>query len=620
MNTLKNLSKILALMLLIVFTNTNANSQCTNFVNTPSTSTTIPPGTYTGTIDLYSYFSSNYQVFDIYGAVTFSNATVLATTDINGNLTKIVVHSGGSLTIQNSTFSSKCAGWKWGGIEVQGNPTLPYSTSNGFVDVQNSQISDAEVAVNLVDNGGAQINTSSFTDNNIGVKIVGNGNSSSYPWSFSENDFDWGDLDTDTTDTTAHIFLSVVDGVSIYGCNFSNSSPSTVNVPFNGSLDFIQRGIGIRHDRSEFLVSNSGLQGACGDVIGGRKSTFRDLGFGIYMGDIPPSPIPPGYLTNQMVVVEYSKFTNNFWGVFSQGERIYDIQYNRFEFTDGTDFFSVGAVNVWSGHVGLGHNNNPSHTNIINNNTFQTYQNGNFSVGVAGEWSSFDYHVRKNIFIYGGDILNSWGVRFDFMNPTPAVSKITCNKFVGTDIDIALYNCTGNLSIGNGSDLANNIFSYKNVSIDVIGNNPNPTIDYVRSSSSLAPINSPNVVDLVSSTIMKCRLCEIQPSIAPEEGKGDKAQPGKIGIAGSNAQSTTPSWKEYPTPGTGNYTLLSVDNHLQGNVTLKVFDIAGKEILNTTADGAKEILVDISAQPSGIYIYHITQNGQTYFTGKLIKE
>ena len=607
MNTLKNLSKILALALLLVFSQANVSAQCSPGAGSYTLSTTPYNGVWDFTTGGLSW---NTYVVQTGTTVVFTGASAQFPEN-----SKIEVQPGGELIIDNSSMTSTCSGNKWIGIEVHGNPAQPFSTTNGFVNILNSQVSNALIAVNLIDNGGAQIYTSSFTNNDIGVKIVGNGSSGGYPWAFYEDDFDWNYIDP--TMSIAHIYLEKVDGMGIYGCNFSNSSTSTVNVPAHGSLDYLQRGVGINHKLSEFLVTNSGAQGTCGDVTGGRKSTFRDLGVGIYMSDYPNIT-----LTNQMVAIDYSKFVNNFWGVFSDGERIYDVQNNRFEFTDGTDYFTAGAVNVWSGHVVFGHDNNPSHTNIVNNNTFETYQNSNFSVGVAGEWSSFDYHVRNNIFIHGGDIQNSWGVRFDFMNPSPPVSKITCNKFVGTDIDIALYNCTGTNQIGDVNDPANNIFSNTNISIDIIGNLPFPIVAYYKNTLSPAPVNSINAVPVINSNnvIVKCRLCEIQPSIAPEEGKGDKAQPGKIGIAGSNAQSTTHSWKEFPAPGTGNYTLLPIDNHLQGNVTLKVFDIAGKEILNTTADGAKEILVDISTQPSGIYIYHITQNGQTYFTGKLIKE
>lgn len=73
----------------------------------------------------------------------------------------------------------------------------------------------------------------------------------------------------------------------------------------------------------------------------------------------------------------------------------------------------------------------------------------------------------------------------------------------------------------------------------------------------------------------------------------------------------------YPNPTTG---LFMLDNGYfqSGNaVVLRISDVTGREVFNTSLLANRQI--DVQHLPSGLYVYYIAANGQSY-TGKLVKE
>lgn len=87
----------------------------------------------------------------------------------------------------------------------------------------------------------------------------------------------------------------------------------------------------------------------------------------------------------------------------------------------------------------------------------------------------------------------------------------------------------------------------------------------------------------------------------------------------------------YPNPSTGIFTLQIADGHQpMANSKIEVYNMLGEKVMNETLRPVTEgqggqtqgdNKIDLSAQPTGIYLYRVTDEyGQLIGSGKLIKE
>jgi len=78
--------------------------------------------------------------------------------------------------------------------------------------------------------------------------------------------------------------------------------------------------------------------------------------------------------------------------------------------------------------------------------------------------------------------------------------------------------------------------------------------------------------------------------------------------------------KVYPNPADA-FIAIDLDHCYTANSTFKLFDLLGREVLQTTLSaGSTYTRIDIHSIPEGIYLYQIISEGNNMQTGKLIIE
>lgn len=601
MKTLKTLSKIFAIALIaVLFSTQKTSAQCTAI-----------PGWYTFTFDATNPVAQfDNLVYEIPSGVTIT---------LDGASfpcypgTKIFVAQGGALLIKNGArLYASCAGNQWGGIEMSGDPSLPQlpTTNQPYVEIINSTIEDASIAVYSKDGSTIKVENSVFKNNTVGIKFE------SYPtyapaFPIKDCDFEWNY----TGVGLVHIEMDNVRDAIVQGCNFMNTSTNVIHVPNTNSTAYLQRGMGIKHNQSGLTVTASGQSDGCGILLSGRKSSFNGLGAGIYMDDVLSN-------TADEVDVSVCRFENNFLGIYSNGTRKYQVYENLFKLSGPNFYFTSGALFVVNASILIGNHNDNTIKNRIIGNTFYADFIGVFSTyGIVINYSDFDFEIRNNNFTFFSQGNNpKYAIRFDFhISPEP-VAKISCNKFTQGS-PLQFNNCNGIIQIGDVWDPANNEFGSGVGPISVFNNLPNTKIYYYKNLSSDAPpfLNT-NIILRVSNKILACcAYCQIEERKAPGSDKGSNAFPGG-GTFVPKPTDNTIKWTETPNPSSNSYLIRPAEGTIVGTGTLEVYDIAGKKIFTTEIKNNAGVSVNLEGHAEGVYMYRIIQPGQPDYTGKLLKQ
>jgi hypothetical protein len=82
---------------------------------------------------------------------------------------------------------------------------------------------------------------------------------------------------------------------------------------------------------------------------------------------------------------------------------------------------------------------------------------------------------------------------------------------------------------------------------------------------------------------------------------------------------TGASFKVYPNPTTGSFTLEFADKSTVGRIDIAIYSMHGEKLLNQEMTGERSLLFSLSGRPPGVYIIHVL-TGNTAETVKVIKQ
>jgi hypothetical protein len=83
--------------------------------------------------------------------------------------------------------------------------------------------------------------------------------------------------------------------------------------------------------------------------------------------------------------------------------------------------------------------------------------------------------------------------------------------------------------------------------------------------------------------------------------------------------SATPSFRIYPNPTTGDFTLEQKGEKVNGNITVEIYGMTGEKVLTSKINGERKHMFSLSDAPFGIYFVKIVAN-DLIETTKLIKQ
>ena len=135
------------------------------------------------------------------------------------------VHPTAKLSLFNATLSNTTQGQLWKGITVLGNPNQPLNKNyQGYVDLLNSTIENAEIGITAKDGGLVDVNRSFFTNNLTGVKFepISSLQTGGTSGTFQDTKFV---LNNQDLDFDAHIKALSSGNISVFGCDFSSNVP-----------------------------------------------------------------------------------------------------------------------------------------------------------------------------------------------------------------------------------------------------------------------------------------------------------------------------------------------------------------------------------------------------------
>ena len=76
----------------------------------------------------------------------------------------------------------------------------------------------------------------------------------------------------------------------------------------------------------------------------------------------------------------------------------------------------------------------------------------------------------------------------------------------------------------------------------------------------------------------------------------------------------------YPNPTTGNV-VIALSENIKTTTLIKVYDMKGQLVASyRTQDGEYQTIIDLTAQPSGLYIFHIESESGETLTKKIVKQ
>ncbi|MCC6720850.1 MAG: T9SS type A sorting domain-containing protein [Bacteroidia bacterium] len=359
------------------------------------------------TWDILNHPSNLLPNYDYREGITVTNGAILTIsglTNLQMNSNSIILVSNGDLIITNSIIfmgdyslirllgilgtphsltmtnsKLKPSGTNWAGIELlqtywHGTTKIQYLTyptidpngncSNsqwtgviypniGKVNIENSEIYDAEIGINCAPNtyyggGVVRVRNSKFYNCKKGIRIS-DFYDNDYPNAsyIMTCDFEWNDNLTFPTSNLAHIELEELytGALNIGGCNFYN---------YKNNIDYAsERGIGINSIKSNFSISKDGdkccvgQDGKCPDncftnpLTTQRSNNFINLGYGIkFYGS------NSGNLAEK-IACRYSNFTNCANSIYIENALDVVVSDNKFEISSATydDFFPNTFLN-----------------------------------------------------------------------------------------------------------------------------------------------------------------------------------------------------------------------------------------------------------------------------------
>ncbi|MFK8036884.1 MAG: T9SS type A sorting domain-containing protein [Crocinitomicaceae bacterium] len=247
---------------------------------------------------------------------------------ING---KIHIKPGGKLILNGGYITCAHENEQWGGINVHGVHSQPQSSSlQGVLEVKNDAlIEHANVAVRLhnglsdhtTTGGYVLAENSTFLNNRKSIEMV------SYLWphnytnlahksKFTNLEFIWND-DLRTADPLNHVTMYRVNKVKFSGCDFKDDRTNAVSAWVNGEHI---RQCGIFSIDANYQVQSGLNSDSC---------RFTDLDFGV---------LALNANNDRKVSVSRSVFTDNLTGVEMRGVPDPDVSYNKFNFTNSTNY------------------------------------------------------------------------------------------------------------------------------------------------------------------------------------------------------------------------------------------------------------------------------------------
>lgn len=330
--------------------------------------------------------------------------------------------------------NGNCSNSQWTGVIL---PTI------GEVNLENSEIYDAEIGINCAPNtyyggGVVRVRNSKFYNCKKGIRISdffdGDYPNASYIMS---SDFEWNDNITFPTSNIAHIELEKLStgAINIGGCNFYNYNSSINNAN--------ERGIGINAIKSNFSISRDGdkccvsQDGKCPDncftnpLITQRGNKFINLGYGIkFFGS------NTGILAEK-AACRFSEFTNCANSIYIENALDVVVSDNKFEIISATydDFFPSTFLN----NIEIFDNTfiNSSGLRIFDNEYKHDIE---FIVSIksANPDQSQTSFIRKNSFINNFGISQLCGPAIIAINLYGNNNHldITCNTFIDQVYDI----------------------------------------------------------------------------------------------------------------------------------------------------------------------------------------
>jgi hypothetical protein len=514
------------------------------------------------------------------------------------------------LIIKNgSILRGYCSGTSnsvWAGIRVIGDPSMPATTtSQGYVEITNSIIKDAEVAVLAYEGGLVKATSSQFLDNLNSLNIEGS--NQAYPFILLDCDFRWVNRILGAGES--HVILNNINGISVLGCSFKTNN-------FN-------QGIGILSNHSSVVVSGSGsiIPNSCPATSDNRRSSFEGLNNAIYINS-----------SNNSFNISMSDFLNNTQGIRSSGNITMLVDGNTFTTNDDAPHDQYQGYYVSRKDIYVFNSLNPYSTIITNNDFLISRTNGFLPPSstpghIIFDACSFSIDILKNNFIStDGD---GWGMIPVVIQDHSAVptyltstsASIFCNSFEGYGNDILFKNSVG-FNIGYYYSPANNIFSdngnYYYPSISLLAANSgliqyykeNPLNNYRKE-----PMNSINTA--IYSTdygmVRNCTRCVPDDNYCPDcktVSKGGNTSKERS----FNESNSFLLAKSIDNPNT--FTLVSRTS--KGKKLIELYDLSGRLVYKGEVNIGES--VSFSSINKGLYVYKVKEDSKIVKVGKILIE
>jgi hypothetical protein len=489
------------------------------------------------------------EQWDTYRTITNDFVVKSADTLIIENTTiavfkdkKIIVEPNAKLIVKNSTITNykDCSNSYWQGILVEGNANLSQNETNqGVVELNNSVIENAHVAISTIDSnynwdktgGIIKANNTTFLNNNKSIEFLSYRNISSTNGSndtldnvsyFSNCSFVWDTnmLVPEGSYMNTHISMWQVQGVEFIGCTFDDKRIS------RPSID--QTTHGILAVESSYTIRNYSqqLQDTTGNILLlDIPTSFSHLTYGIRTSSAYSQPCN----------ISRTQFTNNYCGIFATNSYAMNVTNSTFNL-----YPQVGYSGSWLDMQAIGVSLQLSKNFVISNNDFIGQSQSNKTAGIQIDNISFqsqslsntlpltlsDQVINNNKFnnVFIG--IQSLGKNFmqrstsQFNNSLPSLAiyeglVTKCNLFENTEYAIYITKQTNtNVNITSGgikpiqgstSNPVNNEFS--NVTMSIL-NYDGVDINYWNYESNVLPPYSSNVT--IKSTSNQGTACGIK--------------------------------------------------------------------------------------------------------------
>ncbi len=561
-----------------------------------------------------------------------------ATLEINNGATiffidvSITVQVGGRINIYGGAVlqrSPNCP-CTWPGIIVQGDrlacqtPLLPLL--QGYLDMRNSTIMDANIAIDGQDGAILYCRESDFINNRIDVRMT--------PYSYNnfcnngcDNislftlcNFIWNKPICGNPDFDIHVWLMGVYDIEFEGCQFRNDYPviyTTANT----------RGIGIKADDASFDVRHwviGSIQGhwtGCGNNAwsechqGGIRSLFCGLQIGIQAIWSAAGHIN----TCDPTRVHYAIFNDNNYSILTTDESLFTTSWSNFYYNTTTAYFTIRPINFINCKV----DKILASTHSIFNNSFRTNERSTQHVVMAGATNANHYSIYRNQFRNANGNPQQ-GIGVHLIGDQLTGNYVECNTFLALNNDIYINGGLGGDMTGGtvchpflpqprcivlpqGQIIsAGNVFSVCGISIYNIVNNSGNAVNYYWPAF-------PNCINDISGTTTpiqaQLNLCELPCGSCTYEFDYDEDPPlcgqghgHRLGTESVNSSSVHSEISVYPNPANNHFSISF--GKIEMPCTISIYDMKGQLVKTFEAT---ESITDINTDNylPGVYVIKI---------------